>query len=281
MVVFALIEQLPQEIKKDLIIVNAFENSEIVAKNLSKYGKQWGSTCYKNTHREAYQYASGERYSKLFIDSDVGMQKYLQLILYKFRSPNTFFAVYEEGLGTYREDLYQRWKKFFLQSIGAASFFGGCRLTKEIYIYDPNEYCEKFPKKYANAFRLMMSIEQLIARFQEVLLKIFGAEQLTLDITQACGETSCVIYLTNWSINERVLENLSTCAGVKLMKLHPHIKIARQFNTCGFLPIAPSIPAEILITYASKKFKKIRVFHDGSSVGRYVSPGNVEFIKVE
>jgi len=252
-----------------------------VAKNLSTYGKQWGTTCYKNTHREAYQYASGERYSKLFIDSDIGMQKYLQLILYKLRSPNTFFAVYEEGLGTYREDLYQRWKKFFLQSIGAASFFGGCRLTKEIYIYDHSEYCEKFPKKYANAFRLMMSIEQLIARFPEVLLKIFGAEQLTRHITPASGETSCVIYLTNWSLNERVLENLSTCTGFKLMKLHPHIKNARRFNTFGFLPIASSIPAEILITYASGIFKNIKVFHHGSSVDRYVSPRNVEFVKVE
>ncbi len=111
MVVFAIIEQLPKKSMKELIVVDAFKNSEKVTANLGEYGKRWGKAAFVDTHGQAYKYASGAGYSKLFIDSDVGLRKYLQLVLIKALNTDIVIAVYEEGLGTYRNDLYKGLKK--------------------------------------------------------------------------------------------------------------------------------------------------------------------------
>ncbi len=82
-------------------------------------------------------------------------------------------------------------------------------------------------------------------------------------------------------LDENFLKKLSNLHGLKLLKLHPHIKNVKQVNLYGFTQVLSSIPAEILITQVAYEFKNVKVYHHGSTVFRYIAFKNVGFINIE
>ena len=279
MIALTIIEQLSEKILKELIIVDAFDNSEKVALNMTEFGKKWGTVTFKKSHDEGYKYASEAGFSKLFIDSDIGFKKYIQLLVLKIRSKKTLIAVYEEGLGSYRKISYAKWKKSILNFIGAGTNFGGCSITKEIYLYDADQYSEKFHTKNISVIEINLRISKLMDRSWEALVSIFDADSMALHVDTSKVDSTCMIYLSNWWFREEDLEKFSSLDELKFLKLHPNIKKIELRNHYGFTPVLSSIPAEILILHASKHFNKVKVYHHGSSVCRYVGFKNVDFFE--
>jgi hypothetical protein len=122
------------------------------------------------------------------------------------------------------------------------------------------------------------TIDQINDNFERVLKIVL---ELPSGLLGALAEKqqACAIYLSSWTVDDAALARLRIVDGLRIIKLHPHIKID-HCEGGNVMNVHHAIPAEILIRFASKHCKSVTVFHHGSSVTRYISRPNLEFIKV-
>jgi hypothetical protein len=279
MVVLSIIEQEAVKNKKELLIIDYFSDAEQVSMRLSKVISKDCSVLFFKNEKQAFSLAASKKYKKLFVDSDVGFFKNLTLLNLKIKSSKTVLAVYEEGLGTYRVDLYKGIKKIILPFLGCAIYFGGNWLVKELYVFKPGHI--KAPIN-AKILEINKEISTLISEDFNKFKYIFDATDflLKLDAMSACARR-CIIYLSNWELNESVMMDLKKNSDFVIVKPHPHINelnISTHFPDLMFAKSA--IPAEILILWAIERFASVRVLHHGSSAERYIKDIKCEYASV-
>jgi hypothetical protein len=279
MVIISMLEQFPKTTIKELLIVDCFSDAKGVSQRLSLVLPQDCMSWYFEDEKSAYSWVFAKKYSKLFIDSDVGFLRWLTLINIAIRSPKTQIAVYEEGLGTYRHELYSGIKKIFLESLGCGVYFGGNLRTKELYVYSPEE-CDT-PVR-AKKIKIEKKIDKILVEKKEFFKIIFNANKYLDHIEHFLGdEEECEIYLSDWKLDHARVSGLTRSHKLLLVKPHPNIK---TLNKLQFGPntelIEAGIPAEILMMWASARFKLVRVFHHGSSVTKYSQHKNIRYTKV-
>lgn len=280
MVVLTLIQQLEANCRQDILIVHDFAGAKSVHERMkSLCGENCRVFCFSN-EQLAYKFATAAGYAKLFIDSDVGFQKNLTILKMFFAAPSTRIAVYEEGLGSYRSDLYAGFKKTFLRAMGCGVFFGGNWRTDEIYLYQP-EQCRT--EISAEKIKIRTSISALLATEWDFLAAIFGASDYIQDISRhASASKECVIYLTSWTIDLDKVAMMVAPGRRVLVKPHPHIKEIVTKDWPSQFDVAPgTIPAEMIISSAARIFEHVSVLHHGSSVDRYLQLKNVDFQRVQ
>lgn len=278
MIVIALLEQLPAEVKKELLIVNYFADAEQVSIRLSKVISKECKVIFLINDRQAFELAGNRRYEKLFMDSDVGFMRNLTLIRLKVRSIRTVLAVYEEGLGTYRNDLYSGVKRNILSIAGCGVNFGGNWLVNELYLYKPDDYVVHIKAKI---IKIKKSIQTLLSEDLVRMKIIFNAEHCLSSLEVATeGLKRCVIYLSNWDLSERVIQALKKHESLVVVKSHPNIKKIHKSCEAGCILVEPVIPAEMLIGWAVSRFESVSIYHHGSSAERYMNNSNCDFTKV-
>lgn len=278
MVVMALNAQLPLG-KKTLLLVDNFFDAEHAFEKLKKTNRAWSSILFFQNVSAAFEYCRKAKHDQLFIDSDVGFRKYLLLFKIKAASWRTVFSVYEEGLGSYRADLYSGVRRLALKISGGAFYFGGCWLTKKIYLYRPDEYKNSIRSNRGKEEKILITIPELLAASARELVFIFGGTEIQDRLRLSENRECCVIYLSAWTADLEIIakEHLSgSCFNV--LKLHPHFRSDFQHGADNFdLCVVPSMPAEILIAMAANLFDRVEVLHHGSSVERYLTAGNVQY----
>lgn len=277
MIVLAIIEQLPKLVKKELLIVDYFVGAKEVSQRLATVEILNSSVIFLENDAEAFHLACKKRYAKLFIDSDVGFKRNLTLLNLAIHSKKTILVVYEEGLGTYRNDLYKGIKKKILLLLGCGVNFGGNWFTKELYIYDPKIYLTNIRKIKIEKIR--KSISQLLADKKQLLANIFAADYFFNHLKDV-KKTNCVIYLSGWSVDNACLDMLKNSTKMVYVKLHPHIK-NHTFNEFDYFLVDTYIPAEIVINELSMVYLNVIVVHHGSSVSRYVENENIIYMLVD
>ena len=278
MVVMTIIEQLPDEIIKELIVIDAFFGAKKIVEELTISNPKWQRTVFFENSSAAFRHCIKLRYDSLFLDSDVGFRKNIDLIRLKLSTPKTRIAVYEEGLGSYRNDIYYGARKRILSLIGVGVHFGGNWLTKEIYLFQPSDYINNCLEKTVDVILIKMVISQLILKYEIEFDELFKLAELKSYLTDASSNNVCDIYLTSWSWSSEAIKRLKQSDSCRIVKFHPHIKEVILSSEFQFdVSVPPEIPAEILITIASKIFKNVRVLHHGSSVVRYLNLKNVNF----
>lgn len=278
MVVMAIIEQLPAEIGKELIIVDAFFGAKKIAEKLITSNPKWQSAVFCQNPSSAFKYCRKRQYDSVFLDSDVGFSKNIDLFRLKLSNFKTNIVVYEEGLGSYRTNLYYGPKKLIFSLLGIGVRFGGNWLTSKIYLFQPSEYTNKFRVKVENVIQIKTNISQIIQKYNCEFDKLFELTELKSNLSGKFFDCNCGIYLTSWNLNSDAMSWLRNGKFCRVIKIHPHIKkldayVAEQFDAF----VSPTIPAEVLITIASDLFERVRVLHHGSSVVRYINIKNVQF----
>ena len=284
MVVIAIIDQLPIEIEKELLVVNGFFDAQKIAERLNIKQDKWRSVTFFCSTSRALRHCRRQGYDSVLIDSDVGFRKNTDLIKLKLFSPKTILAVYEEGVGTYRSDLYGGLKKKIMSIFGIGTYFGGNWLTEKVYLFAPNEYRTIFGKTSSELIGLKYTISELVIKYETAFEDLFGTNELKskLVLLREIRSENCVIYLSNWSIDADIVNSCKKSRSCSIIKPHPHIKkIPLALSTQFDLVVSPSVPAEILITMASRVFKEVYVSHHGSSVVRYINMANVYFKYVD
>lgn len=262
----------------DFIIINSFEKARDIHDRLTKLNNQLGftNTFIFNNLPDAYKHIQQLRYQHLYIDSDVGLKKHVQLLLLKLNSPFTSIFVYEEGLGTYRTDLYtSKIKKYILNIIGAGTFFGGSQLTKAIYLYDPDKYKNSFK---SNSQKKIIKIKTNLSSFIDENIKelknIFDHREN--QAKSACS--NCSIYLSSWTVDTNFIDTLIEKAGDKYIKLHPKLTNPPQLK--DFIKIENQIPAELILKSLSTQYKSVTVYHHGTSTQTYINARNITFVNI-
>lgn len=275
LVALAIIKQLNVQEKTYLIIVDSFYNAKLVYERIRSADWEFSETSVEffQSLDGAYHFAGECGAKSLFIDADVGVRKYFTLLRLKLKRRIQNINVYEEGLGTYRIDLYAGTKKTLLDLVGIGTRFGGCSLTNCIHLYEPETYRKNFPKHKASIKKIKYRPKDIIQLYFPHLNYIFDGDNITNNSSE-----SCHVYLSSWHVDYNFMKIFSSLPGDKYLKLHPHIKTIEKIN-CGTLA-SRTAPAEMILMSLKEKYRFVNVFHHGSSVERYISAKNINFIRV-
>lgn len=279
MVALTIIKQIDSRIEIEFLFVDSFFGAKNVSSALDRESGFKGRVKFFKTHNQVHTHTRKAGYDRIFIDSDVGLRNFLTLLRFKTNNFQAKIAVYEEGLGTYRIDLYRGLRRF-LGYFGVGIHFGGCFFTDEIFLFNCSEYRKNFPGNKTSILQIEEKIDTFITGNLLILNKIFGYSNNFFPTQSKDKNKSCLIYLTNWTIKNEVIEKLNSINCVKIIKPHPHLKNFSYKKTNTFIEIAGCIPAELLVANISNYFEEVIIYHHGSSIVRYSTVENVKFILI-
>lgn len=275
LIAISIIRQKRSEKKSCLIIVGTFFDAHQIFERMKLIDWEMGGIfiVFFDSHEEAHLYIKENEFDNLFTDGDVGVRKYRDLLLMKASRRSLKINVYEEGLGTYRPDLYSGAKKLILNLLGVGTNFGGCSLTSSLYVLDPDSYRKIFPRYRCDVKKIDLSPMDIIKLYFNELSHIFGHCAVA---PKSFGV--CHIYLSGWSIDFDFLHKFSNLPGDKYIKLHPRVKLDVDEN--WGTRISRSVPAEMVLIDLKEKYNEVNVYHHGSSAERYFNENDVVFIRI-
>lgn len=257
------------------IILDAFCDASSVADRLSQEFTDLQQPVFFKHRNQAFQYVRQKGFDHFFIDSDIGVKNYLLLLQQKIAKPSLMIHVYEEGVGTYRDDLYQGLKRRLLSVLGVGTFFGGSAVANSIFVFDEQEYATKFPRNKHKVVKIAEPLHAFIRENRHQLKQVF--DYVGMDANSA-GSELCVIYLSNWRIDDNFLSRLVRMDGDLFVKPHPHIHIDKVIDGVQF--IQAQVPAELVVIEASELYKFVDVYDHFSSLRRYCQCLDVRFTAV-
>ena len=263
-----------------LLIVDEFAEAELVFKNIQKYGF-WAEAFFFHTREEAFRYLTRSiRFNNLYVPSDIGLKFWLQILSIKVFNIPFKLAVCEEGVGTYRTELYfPVFKRKLLRKLGVGTYFGGCHFTDCIYLFEPDVYKNIFDSD-VKLYKLPSSLSDYLHSHIDRYKAYFDAS----GVFSVYGGHSCAIYLTSYQVDHSFIKNLVVTNEEKqfevlFVKPHPLMKYSVQAKGIDFV-IPNKIPVELCLMELSIIFESVTVFHQGSSAAHYMNFSNVEFRRI-
>lgn len=267
------VNQLLFERKPVFIITNSFRGAEGVAERLEQiYGRQL-KAAYFETASEAFAELGVSKFDHVFIDSDVGFQKAVILARLKMRSPSTHLHVFEEGVGTYRTDLYEGIRKYTFPIVGIATHFGASPLIDRVFVLNASEYRTKFPARERKIHQIAGEMSAFITAEDHELKELFGFKGI--QIPEGSDRRVCRLYLSNWTIDEAKLERFKGLSGDIFFKPHPQNLEYKTLD--GIVSIDGGTLAEVVITELAKRYQNVEIYDHGTSVRRYIKSPRVTF----
>lgn len=259
---------------KICLIVDIFYNAKSFFNNI-KNQNYWNEVVFFSSSYDAYQWLKNNVSDKdfLYIDSDYGLKKTIWLS--KINSKNIF--VYEEGTGSYRNDLIKithanYLMMSFLKLIGIKEHMGGGRYTKGIVIYDVEKHERMIPEysKTRKSFKreFMQHVPIIKHHFSNTI-------DNNREILQGILSKKILLYITSWEYNANVDTIMSQYPDhIKIIKPHPHIKIIYNQTNFDYI-FSNDVFIEIFIINAIEVCKEIIVLHENSSAMQYIGSDNI------
>lgn len=267
-----MVRTLAREAEIHVIVIGGFNGAEAVARKLRPMMSDAKSIKYFPTFRRSMRFTSIISPDRIFTHADVGVQKGLQLLWLKARNPAMKISVYEEGLGTYRDDLYRGLKRLLFPFIGIGTHFGGFSLTSEVHVLSPDMYRRKFPRSRKKIVQIPRSPMETIANNKKNIYGLFNYNEVPK------SDGRCVVYMSSWEVDKAFFSEIATGKCDTYFKAHPRLDfIPSQTN---IINIPANIPAEILLADLSQKYRDVTVYHHGTSAVRYCSGWGIKFIGV-
>ena len=271
-----IIRQLGISDQSFLVVTNSFRDAEAVCERASRADWDLSSMDIRfcADRSEAEQYATRLGVRTLFVDSDVGLRRFLLLLKTQLGLKRPQIWVYEEGLGSYRTDLYkQDIKHRLFDALGIGTHFGGSRLTRGIYVCEPSLFRERFPDQVVEVRKIARTPCEIIEGNLKEWSRIFDYVPVS-----PSSETACALYLTDWSVHPDGVARLNEFPGDKYMKPHPHIKEIPAVTGVELISATP--PAELVLIDLLGTYQSVTVFHHGSSCEKYVGDQRVSYVLV-
>ncbi|OCH18564.1 hypothetical protein [Aliivibrio logei] len=266
-----------REPSSEVFVTDMFFNARGIFENLKKQ-KRWAKVFFVANRFQSFFLAALRKPQKLYIDGDIGTRLALYIFMFKVLSGCKCIYVYEEGIGTYRNDIYLNgFKKRLLEKFGIATYFGGSRFCNGVYVFNPELYIKVHGwKKSFEVNLLSQSILDYMKEYYDELCDLyeFNEESVTR------GD-KVELYITSYDVDQKILQNFENNHGHAFVKLHPHLKentFSAYFTKVEF--VSNCIPAELFILKLSKNYKDVVIYHHGSSVQEYMPLNNVEFIRI-
>lgn len=279
LICMAILRQLDNVESVDVFVVGYFDDAEKVCARLNENFSSVAKFRYFLKYRHALTEAARHGFDKLFIHWDIGFRTNLALRMFSARCKATSICVFEEGIGTYRNDIYRGFKKRLFRAVGLPLNIGAHGLVDCIYLYEPCEYLNSVYAAPASVVRIAYNVSDLIAECMGGLIAVFDPGGFINGLLSAPNE-KCILYLTGWGVERMVINSLGASVGYKVLKLHPHIINRDDFAALGFDLPPNCLPAEVLISSLCAKFGEVEVYHHGSSVIRYARGVNINYIRI-
>lgn len=225
----------------------------------------------------AYNFSIIKNIDYLFLDSDVGFVNFLRILKFKIFNINSTVLVYEEGVGSYRTDIYGGLKKNLFNALGIGTSFGGSLFVDGIFVYDTENYKDKFPRYKKNIYLIIKKPMDAIYKNIDYFHDIFSYGSMLKSFRKTSKK--CYLYLSSWNISKKFINSMPKMDGDKYVKIHPHIEESYSFPFAHM--VDRSAPAELVIADLMNMYDSIIVYHHGSTVERYVENDRVEFRRVD
>ncbi len=264
---------LPPETTVKIVIADEFEDAKGIFSRCITYFPSCSFTLV-DAYADAIEYCYKNRADKLFIHWDVGFGTRNRLRRMKALHPDISISVFEEGVGTYRADIYSVGKRIIFKILGLPVNVGGSKYIDEIYVYDPDSYKKTAYRKPSEIRKIVPDLADAITNQMSEFVSVFGAEEF-FDAFLPDDRRDCTIFLSDWSLNADQIKGVFVDGDVNVLKLHPHCRMSPK-GVGAFVPPA-GLPAEILVLVASRFFNMVKVIHRGSSTSRYIRRNNVIF----
>lgn len=270
------VTNIDDEIKhKICLIVDAFFNAKKFYRNV-KNQDYWNKVVFFPNSYEAYKWLKDNvsHIDYVYLDSDYGLKK--TLWLRRINTKNIF--VYEEGTGSYRNDLITATHTnflviFFLKLIGIKEYMGGGRYTKGIVVYDLKKHEQMIPEynKIRKSFKsgFMQHVPYIRHHF---------LYQINEELLKAISHKKILLYLTSRNYNNKVDLIINQYPKhYKIIKPHPRIKTEFVKTDFDYI-LSNDVFVEIFILNAIKVCKEIKILHENSSSLQYIESGNIKSI---
>lgn len=271
----SLIRQLNVANKSTLIIHGGFTGAkEVFYRFDTESIKISGAkVIYLETRKDVFKWVKKASPLNLFVDGDVGIRNFISLLFLKICNLGLTICIFEEGIGTYRRDLYGSFKKILFPMFGVGTNFGGSVLTSYVYATDPDKYKAIFPRLSRRVRAIAEGPGKVLLGSQKAWGEIFDYQEITDRFSNKCN-----VYLTNWNLDHDAVKRMMDHSGDNYLKLHP--RCLDQAEVPGVVMLKATAPAELIIADLSRKYTEVNVYHHGSSVEQYFSKANVNFIRL-
>lgn len=261
-----------------LIIIDMFHDAEGVFNKIKSKGC-WGKVLFVKNRFMSFYEGAKLKPNKTYIDGDIGTRLAIYLTYFKLFSRVRTLYVYEEGIGTYRNDIYKpSIKTKLFNFLGISTVFGGSWFCNGVYVFEPEVY-EKNIKIKKGKFEILKLAKSIKSYCQDNISYL--NEVYDLDPDSLGSGNSSFVYISDWEFDRFFIEiAYEQKFDKRIVKLHPNIKEEIKLGEEGFDVLDNKIPAEILIHSLSKSYKTVTVLHHGSSVEHYMKYDNVNYVKV-
>jgi len=274
----AIFEQCRFAGRPEVVVANCFNDAPAITHRLAKTFSHMFDFYSVPDYQSAIECCKNNQYDHVFLHWDIGFGTNLRLRSIQRRNRGVAFSIFEEGIGTYRDDIYPPFKKMLFKFLGLPVNNGGSSFSKEIYVYDPDEYRRKVTKPAPKVIQIVQPLSKLIVRYEHLFLQVFDPDRFVERYLKNLRGKVCIIYLSDWNFSFEQTSGVFSEASINILKLHPHNK--SEITSDGSFMVAPnSLPAELLIISMARQFAEVRVFHCGSSAQRYIDIPNVTFFR--
>ncbi|UUV21273.1 hypothetical protein [Paenimyroides aestuarii] len=262
-----------------IIIVNSFYNAIEFSRKVGK-ANFWDRSVFFNNLKEAYDFLSKsiKKNDLIFVDSDYGLQNFIFQLKVVIKGGVIF--VYEEGIGSYRDNLYTLHKNLFARNIMKFFFrkfnhYGSSILCSGIYLYRINYHKEIFPNYRKKRFAFPNNLIENLIDYRYHL-----SEYSNIQIDNKINKI--IIYLSSWKFNKSALKYISKSENtINIIKPHPHmLEIDEEFIENFDILLSPDILFELFIINLFDSKRKIIIYHEGSSSVENLEVLNLNFKKL-
>lgn len=259
---------------KTLVFLGDFHGAELFYKRLCS-NIHWEHRIWFVSYRKLFSYLRKRlnNNDRLFIDSDYGLQTNFMLSRLKTKE----IYVYEEGTGSYRNDLLSARcsnKVFYnlLSLLGNKEHFGGSKWVKGIYLYDHKKHISNVPdfKGSRLSFR-----KGFVDNLKEVYSEILSEQEKVEYKNLVKGKSVCM-YITNWKYNpliDDLFRNLKETSENEdiLFVLKPHPRLEEFSKNFEFdTVLSNSVMVEYILLIFKEFAANLVVYHEGSSALLYL-----------
>lgn len=259
--------------KPVFIILDAFSGASVVAERLLQAFTDLQQPVFFKHRNQAFQHVRQKSFDHFFIDSDIGVKNYLLLLQQKIAKPSLMIHVYEEGVGTYRDDLYQGPKRRLLSALGVGTFFGGSAVANSIFVFDDQEYVTKFPRNKHKVVKIAEPLLVFIRKYCLILSELFGF----FGLPEVPNKSNvCNFYLSGWCVDKDFILHIIEVGCIFFIKPHPHCRDEISFN--GAYVLEAGVPFELIVVYALEGYEMVHVYHTNSSARRYLADDAIKFL---
>lgn len=260
-----------------LIIANEFAMSYSVFENIKRNKKFFSKVFYVDSKKSGYKFIINNKFNYIFIDSDVGLKNFINQLLIKIKSGlNSKFIVFEEGFGTYRDDLYVKWKTKLLSFFGVGAFFGQSILTSGLFLFNPNKYRVNIRNRAL--VEIEFSLQNHIESNMDYYRSVFDFYGHSLIYTSS--NRRCALYLSDWIYSQVGIDLLTDYKNQGcdvFIKPHPHMRGDEISKETGIPFFSGGVPVELILLDLNNKYEEIVAIHHGSSVVNYIHTSKIKY----